>query len=63
MMGVEVYYMGTKNSQSAMTAARLPLELRDSLDAYCKAHKVGRTEVIQRALELYLSGEGGAGED
>ena len=55
--------MATKNSQSAMTAARLPLELRDKLDAYCAANNVRRTEVIARALELYLDGEGGARED
>ena len=53
----------TKNNQSAMTTARLSLELRDRLDAYCKANHVARTEVIRCALERYLSGEGGAGDD
>lgn len=55
--------MATKNTKSAMTAARLPHELRDKLDAYCAATGMQRTEVIALALERYLNGEGGAGEE
>lgn len=67
MMAVEVFNVstGNRNSSSHFTGIRLPLALRDMLDAYCKVYKTTRTEVIIAALRQYFArgGEGGAGED
>lgn len=65
-MAVEVFNVatGNRNSSSHFTGVRLPLELRDRLDAFCKANNTTRTDVLIMALRQYLErgGEGGAGE-